>query len=264
MKADIVELYGVDRSRIRVIHNGIDLAEFSCTVGGTFRDKYRIDKPYILFVGRISRQKGILHLLEAVRRLKPRAGRRSGERAIQVVLAATSPDTPELLDEVRARIESLKSVPGVEVVWIQEMVPKDELVCLYSGAELFVCPSIYEPFGIINLEAMACSTAVVASAVGGIKEVVVPGETGLLVPLDSLGEAANFEPRDPARFEADLAEAIDVLLASPDLVRTMAAKARRRVEEHFSWRSIAAKTLDFYREVMARHAAGQAKTEHAP
>jgi glycosyltransferase involved in cell wall biosynthesis len=140
----------------------------------------------------------------------------------------------------RARLESENPI-----LWIPEIVPKPDIIALYTQASLFVCPSVYEPFGIINLEAMACGTPVVASAVGGIIEVVVPGKTGLLVPIDAVG-GADFEPKDPARFAADLAEAINKLLDDPDRLKEMGARSRERVEHFFSWTSIARWTMDFY------------------
>ena len=190
------------------------------------------------FVGRITRQKGIIHLVKALRHLDP---------GFQVVLCAGAPDTPEIAAEMKSAVEAAQQGrPGV--VWIEKMLPKAEIIALYSGAEVFVCPSIYEPFGIINLEAMACGTPVVASAVGGIPEVVVHGETGLLVPVEQNKEAP-FEPVNAERFALNLAEAINELMRDEVRRRHMAREARRRVEENFSWEVIAQKTAELYRVV---------------
>jgi glycosyltransferase involved in cell wall biosynthesis len=191
-----------------------------------------------LFVGRITRQKGIIHLVRALRYLDP---------GFQVVLCAGAPDTLEIAAEMKSAVEAAQQErPGV--VWIEKMLPKDEVIALYSGAEVFVCPSIYEPFGIINLEAMACGTPVVASAVGGIPEVVVHGETGLLVPVEQSKEAP-FEPVSTDSFAFNLAEAINELMRDEVRRRYMAREARRRVEENFSWEVIARKTAELYRVV---------------
>ena len=160
-------------------------------------------------------------------------------------MCAGAPDTPEIGREMAERIERMRLESENPILWIPEIVPKAEIIALYTQASLFVCPSVYEPFGIINLEAMACGTPVVASAVGGIIEVVVPGKTGLLVPVDAVG-GADFEPKDPARFAADLAEAINKLLDDPDRLKEMGARSRERVEHFFSWTSIARWTMDFY------------------
>jgi len=241
MNAETHELYGVPPQRIRVIHNGIDLDRYRPTFDTGTLVSLGIDprKPFILFVGRITRQKGLIHFVNALPYLR---------KGTQVVLCAGAPDTAALEAEIREKVGQVRSRCDLEIVWIPEIVPPDRLVVLYSHAALFVCPSVYEPFGIVNLEAMACGTPVVASAVGGIREAVSHGETGILVPFDSSG-AGDFEPRDPEAFSRDLAAAINELLDSPARLQAMGAAARRRVEEHFSWRSIAAKTLGFYREV---------------
>jgi alpha-maltose-1-phosphate synthase len=238
MKKDVHELYGVPLDRIRVIHNGIDLQEYRPTLNVATLREFGIDPdvPYVLFVGRITRQKGILHLVNAVRYLRADA---------QVVLCAGAPDTPEIAAEMSDAVERARTESTHKIVWIRDMLSKEKAVHLYSHAAIFVCPSVYEPFGIINLEAMACETPVVASAVGGIPEVVVDGETGLLVPTNPVS-AADVEPADPDRFSRALAAAVDLLLGDPDLRRSMARKARARVEEHFSWSSIARQTADFY------------------
>ncbi len=176
MKNDVHNLYGVNPDKVRIIHNGIDLDEFKPTINPKVLDKYGVDKniPYILFVGRITRQKGIIHLVNAIKYLKPGS---------QVVLCAGAPDTKEIGEEMKTNIEKARKDSKSKIIWIPNMVTHDDLVAIYSQACVFVCPSVYEPFGIINLEAMACQIPVVASAVGGIPEVVVHGETGLLVPV---------------------------------------------------------------------------------
>jgi glycogen synthase len=238
MREDVHALYGVPYSKIRVIHNGIDLNQYRPTTDPAVLTKYGIDpdRPFVLFVGRITRQKGIIYLVEAIKSIRP---------GVQVVLCAGAPDTPEIGREMADRVERARQESENPIVWIPEIVPKAEIIVLYTQASLFVCPSVYEPFGIINLEAMACGTPVVASAVGGIIEVVVPGKTGLLVPVDAEG-GTDFEPRDPAQFALDLAEAINRLLDDPDRLREMGARSRERVEHFFSWTSIARWTMDFY------------------
>ena len=239
-KADLLRLFRVDPARVHVIHNGIDLEEYAERRDDEVLQRHGVDpaRPYILFVGRITRQKGIIHLVKALRHLDP---------GFQVVLCAGAPDTPEIAAEMKSAVEAAQQGrPGV--VWIEKMLPKAEIIALYSGAEVFACPSIYEPFGIINLEAMACGTPVVASAVGGIPEVVVHGETGLLVPVEQNKEAP-FEPVNAERFALNLAEAINELMRDEVRRRHMAREARRRVEENFSWEVIAQKTAELYRVV---------------
>ena len=239
-KADLLRLFRVDPARVHVIHNGIDLEEYAERRDDEVLQRHGVDpaRPYILFVGRITRQKGIIHLVKALRHLDP---------GFQVVLCAGAPDTPEIAAEMKSAVEAAQQGrPGV--VWIEKMLPKAEIIALYSGAEVFVCPSIYEPFGIINLEAMACGTPVVASAVGGIPEVVVHGETGLLVPVEQNKEAP-FEPVNADSFAFNLAEAINELMRDEVRRRHMAREARRRVEENFSWEVIAQKTAELYRVV---------------
>ena len=241
-KADVLRLFDVDPARVHVIHNGIDLDEYREQRDAAVLKRHGIDPdiPYVLFVGRITRQKGIVHLVRALRHLDP---------GIQVVLCAGAPDTPEIAQEMKSAVDGAKAARA-GIVWIEEMVPKDEIMALYSGAELFVCPSIYEPFGIINLEAMACGTPVVASSVGGIPEVVVHGETGLLVPVEQMTESP-FEPIEAEKFARDLADAINELMRDEPRRRKMAEAARRRVEEHFSWTAIARRVADLYRGVSA-------------
>jgi starch synthase len=230
----------VDPAKVRVIHNGIDLQQYrkNPAVDALVKRGVDPDKPFVLFVGRITRQKGIIHLVNAIPKIDP---------AIQVVLCAGAPDTPEIGQEMAEGVEAVsKGRPGV--IWIREMLPREDVIQFYSHAAVFCCPSVYEPFGIINLEAMACETAVVASAVGGIPEVVVPGETGLLVDLKL--KQGTFDPIDPAKFSADLAAAINRVALDPGLREEFGRNGRRRVEDHFSWTAIAQRTLDLYRSLM--------------
>jgi alpha-maltose-1-phosphate synthase len=246
MGKDVHSLYGVPHDRIRIIHNGIDLSEYKPTSNPAILAKYRIDpqKPFVLFVGRITRQKGIIHLVDAVKYIRP---------GVQVVLCAGAPDTKEIGREMEERVEQARRDAAASIIWIPQMLPREEIIPLYTHASIFVCPSVYEPFGIINLEAMACETPVVASAVGGIKEVVIPGETGLLVPFKAASRT-NFEPKDSARFVHDLAAGVNKLLDDPQCAREMGLKSRDRVERHFSWSSIARRTLDFYSDLVKKRA----------
>ncbi len=237
---DVVRLFDVDPARVEIIHNGIDPDEYAPTDDVDALVRLGIDPalPYVLFVGRITRQKGIVHLVRAIRAFDP---------GFQVVLCAGAPDTADIAAEMEAAVAEARAVrPGIH--WIAEMVDRPTVRQLYAHAAVFCCPSVYEPFGIINLEAMACETAVVASAVGGIPEVVVDGETGLLVPFEPAG-GTSFEPRDPGRFEADLAAAINALMADPARRERMGRAGRRRAIEHFSWAEIARQTVDLYRRV---------------
>jgi len=245
MQNDVRELYGVPVEKVRVIYNGIDVERYKPTYNLEVLTRYGIDpeKPYILFVGRITHQKGIMHLLRAAAYL---------EKGVQVVLCATDPDTEDLGREMAHRIEELKAQNGLRIIWVSSFVPTDDIIPLYSHAAIFVCPSIYEPFGIINLEAMACGTPVVATAVGGIKEVVAPQETGLLVPFDHKCPE-DHQPQAAAELARDLAEAINELLSDPEKRRTMGNKARKRVEALFSWRQVARQTLDFYQVIIEAH-----------
>ena len=238
-KADVLRLFNVDEKKIHVVHNGIDLNEYRKITTTEALAGYGIDPkvPYVLFVGRITRQKGIVHLVNAIKYLNP---------DMQVILCAGAPDTPEIAAEMQAAVQAAQR-PGV--IWIREMVQKSTVYELYSHAAVFCCPSIYEPFGIINLEAMACGTAVVASAVGGIKEVVVHGETGYLVPLQQMSESP-FEPLDPEQFSRDLAARINELMENPALREKMGAAGRKRAEECFSWAAIARQTAGIYQELV--------------
>jgi alpha-maltose-1-phosphate synthase len=241
MKKDVHELYGVAPERIRVIHNGIDLDQYQPRPNVETLREFGIDPdlPYVLFVGRVTRQKGIVHLVNAIRFLN---------EGVQVVLCAGAPDTPEIAAEMAAAVERARAGTRHEIIWIRDMLPKEKTITLYTHAAIFVCPSVYEPFGIINLEAMACETPVVASAVGGIPEVVDDGETGLLVPVEPAGPA-DVEPADPVQFSRALAAAVNALLEAPDLRQSMGRKARARVEAHFSWTSIARQTAAFYADL---------------
>jgi glycogen synthase len=241
-KDDIERLFNVDPARVHVIHNGIDLNEYRKIDSTGGLERYGIDpaKPYLLFVGRITRQKGLQHLVRAIQFM---------DRDFQIVLCAAAPDTAQLGEEMRIAVERAKAQrPGI--IWIDEMVDQQAACELYSHAAVFVCPSIYEPFGIINLEAMACETAVVASAVGGIKEVVIDGETGLLVPIDQMKQSP-FEAIDPEKFARDLAERINELMTNPQLRERFGKAGRKRVEQNFSWAAIAEKTKGLYTSLLS-------------
>jgi glycogen synthase len=239
-REDILKHFQVEPGRIRVIPNGIDVKQYHSTSDTDALDKAGIPAglPYVLFVGRITRQKGIIHLVRAIRHLAPGLG---------VVLLAGQPDTPEIGEEMKRGVAEIQKSRD-HVYWIPEMVSKRDAIQFYSQARVFCCPSIYEPFGIINLEAMACGTPVVASAVGGIKEVVVPEETGLLVSFKQQSEAP-FEAVDPEGFARDLAAGINRVVADSALRDRMGAAGRRRAEQYYSWKSIAGRVLELYREV---------------
>lgn len=236
-KDDILQHFDVDEDKVKVIYNGINLQEYATTSEADTLDNYGIDrdKPYVLFVGRITRQKGIIHLVNAIQYIHPDT---------QIVLCAGAPDTEEIGVEMENAVNEVKKTRN-NVIWIDKMITKKEVIQLYSHAGVFCCPSIYEPFGIINIEAMACHTAVVASAVGGIKEVVVNGETGILVPV-AQQKTAPFEPVNPDQFAKDLAEGINKVIEDPDLRQDMAEKGRKRVEDYFDWTSIAKQVEALY------------------
>ncbi len=240
-KADILKAYpDVEPGRIHVIYNGIDLAEYQKISETKALTDYGVDPavPYVLFVGRITRQKGVTHLVDAISHLPPDT---------QVVLCAGAPDTPEIAGELRNKVEKARQ-HHPRIVWIEKMVTKLEAIQLYSHARVFCCPSVYEPFGIINLEAMACRAPVVASATGGIKEVVVDGETGYLVPFEQ-NPLTSF-PSDPEKFARDLAAPINALLNDNEKCRRFGDAGRKRVEEIFSWTAIAQQTIDLYESLI--------------
>jgi glycogen synthase len=238
-REDILRVSPARPERVHVIHNGIDTAMYRPVPETDALVRYGVDpnRPYVLFVGRITRQKGIVHLARAIPRIDPSA---------QVVLCAGAPDTPEIGLEMEEAVAAAERGRG-GVVWIREMVPREVAIQLYSHAAVFCCPSIYEPFGIINLEAMACGTPVVASAVGGIPEIVVEGETGLLVPVELKPD--EFEPVEPERFSVDLADAINRLLADPAERERMGTAGRARAERQFAWEAIARQTADLYQSL---------------
>jgi glycogen synthase len=241
-RREVLECYKIPEERVHVIHNGVDTEVFRPSDPAPVLEKHGIprEKPYLLFVGRITRQKGVIHLVNALRHVDP---------SLQAVLCAGAPDTPEIGEEMERAVRELaKRRSGVH--WVREMVPVPDLVRFYSGAALFVCPSVYEPFGIINLEAMAAGSPVVASKVGGIPEAVLDGETGILVPFESR-PPPDFEPRDPARFAGDLAAAVNRLWGDEGLRRRMREAGRRRVVEMFSWSRIARQTVALFEAVRA-------------
>ena len=241
MRGDILTSYPqVDPEKLRVVHNGIDTSVYQPTEDDTALDRFGIsrDRPYALFVGRITRQKGLIHLLRAAR---------SFDDDVDLVLCASSPDTPEIAAEVSEALTALQARrrPG-SIVWIDQQVDRGSLIQLLSHARVFTCPSVYEPMGIVNLEAMACQTAVVASAVGGIPEVVQDGVTGSLVP---------YHPHLPEKFEQDFAAAVNALVSDEVLAADFGREGRQRAVTHFSWTSIAEQTLAVYRWAIERRAA---------
>jgi starch synthase len=240
-KEDILRAYPeIKPERIHVIYNGIDLTEYQKTEETSALTKYGVDPtvPYVLFVGRITRQKGVTHLVEAIPHLP---------KGTQVVLCAGAPDTPEIAAEMREKIEQVSKI-NPRVVWIEKMLSRTDAIQFYSNASVFCCPSVYEPFGIINLEAMACRAPVVASAVGGILEVVVDGETGYLVPFEQ--DPVTTFPSNPEKFSRDLAEKVSELLADPEKAKRFGVAGRRRVEETFAWSAIADQTISLYENLI--------------
>jgi len=237
---DVLRLFDVQPERVHVIHNGIDLDQYrrDSRVDALQARGVDPERPFVLFVGRITRQKGIIHLVNAIPQLDPQ---------LQVALLAGAPDTPEIGREMTERVAEV-SAGRDGVIWVQEMLPRPEVIQFYSHAAVFCCPSVYEPFGIINLEAMACETAVVASAIGGIPEVVVPGQTGELVELEL--KPGTFDPVDPERYVTGLAEAINRVALDPALRERYGRNGRRRVEDHFSWTAIAERTLELYKALV--------------
>ncbi|MFH1574959.1 MAG: glycogen synthase [Acidobacteriota bacterium] len=248
MRADILRMFDVEESKVHVIHNGIDTDEFSPRRSDGALLRYGIDPkvPYVLFVGRMTEQKGIRHLLRSVAWM---------DAGYQVVLCAGAADTPEFAAEMRA-LAGEASAARAGVIWIEEMVERESLIELYSHAAVFCCPSVYEPFGIINLEAMACGTPVVAASVGGIPEIVMDGETGLLVPLP-LADAPPHAPVDADGYARDLADRINRLMADPGLRGRMGQAGRERAAERFSWKKIAESTVRLYRDILDRDPVGR-------
>jgi starch synthase len=243
MRDDVLACYpAIDPRRVEVIYNGIDAEEYRPDPRTDVLERHGIDPsaPAVVFVGRITRQKGVPHLLEAARRFDPSA---------QLVLCAGAPDTPEIGAEVERRVSALRA-EREGVIWIEQMLPKPEVIQILSHATVFACPSIYEPLGIVNLEAMACEAAVVATATGGIVEVVVDGITGLLVPFDPRDDGTR-EPRDPDAFAAAIAERVNALLADPARAAAMGRAGRQRAVERFAWPAIARETADLYGRLAA-------------
>jgi starch synthase len=243
MRNDILRTYpAIDPGRVGVVHNGIDTDEFRPDPDTGFLGGFGIDAavPSIVFVGRVTRQKGLTHLLHAATML---------DRGVQLVLCAGAPDTPELEAEILANVESLRAA-GHRVTWIERMVSRPELIQVLSHATVFVCPSVYEPLGIVNLEAMACETAVVATRTGGIPEVVEDGVTGLLVPIEPRDDGTG-EPLDPGAFARALAEGIETVLADPVLAERFGRAGRERAVDHFAWGTIAERVVGVYESVLA-------------
>lgn len=243
MKTDVIEAYGIKPEKVTVIHNGIDPEFYQPTFDIDLLNEYGINPsiPFVLFVGRITRQKGISQLIAAAKYFNTNC---------QIVLCAGAPDTPEIAKETEELIKELKSQKN-GVILISEMLPREKIKILYSHARVFACPSLYEPFGIINLEAMACETPVVGSAVGGIPEIIIEGETGFLIPLESVSRT-DFNPKKPEEFQQNFAAKVNQLLDDENLANAMGKAGRERVLDIFSWESIAKTTYNYYKEVIAR------------
>lgn len=242
MGDDVLRCYPeIDPARVHVVHNGIDTAQWAPRHAPDRVRELGVDpdRPSVVFVGRITRQKGLPLFLRACAELAPE---------VQIVLCAGAPDTPEIEAEVVALVDALAAT-RTGVVWIREMLPRADVIALLTAATAFACPSIYEPLGIVNLEAMACETAVVATATGGIPEVVVPGETGLLVPIDQADDGTG-TPLDPDRYVRDFAAALNEVVADPGRAATMGRAGRQRAIDHFSWTAIAEKTIGVYSSVI--------------
>lgn len=244
MRRDILRAYPtIDPDRVEVVYNGIDLDDWAPNDDAEAVRALGVDPaaPSIVFVGRITRQKGLPYLLRAARALPPE---------VQLVLCAGAPDTPEIMAEVTGLVDELR-LEREGVVWIDRHLPRPELTALLTAATAFVCPSVYEPLGIVNLEAMACGAPVVGTATGGIPEVVDDGVTGVLVPIEQLQDGTG-TPVDPDRFVADLAAALTAVVSDPARAAEMGAAGRRRAEELFAWSSIATRTIEVYERVLGR------------
>ena len=248
MRKDVLASYpAVDPDRVHVVHNGIDSGLWQRDTSEAARESVRAlgvdpERPMAVFVGRITRQKGLPYLLRALAELPPE---------VQVVLLAGAPDTPEIKAEVIALVDDLRAGRGgaESVVWVDDMLPRAKVIAVLSHATVFLCPSVYEPLGIVNLEAMACGAAVVATATGGIPEVVVDGETGWLVPIEQVQDGTG-TPVDPDRFVADLAAAINEAVSDPERAARRGAAGRERAVEQFSWTTVAERTVEVYRSVL--------------
>ena len=242
MRRDVLACYpAIDPDRVRVIYNGIDAEVYKPDPATHVLERYGIDpdKPSVVFVGRITRQKGVTYLCDAALEIHPSA---------QLVLCAGAPDTPEIGAEIAAKVDRVRAERG-NVIWLEQMLPKREVIQILSHATVFVCPSIYEPLGIVNLEAMACETAVVATRTGGIPEVLEDGVTGLLVPFEPRDDGSR-APVDPERFAVDIAARVNELVRDPERAAEMGRAGRRRAIDHFSWRAIAEQTVELYRSLL--------------
>lgn len=243
MKTDVIEAYGVAPEKVTVIHNGIDPEFYKPTFDTDLLLEYGINPeiPFVLFVGRITRQKGISQLISAAKYFN---------KNCQIVLCAGAPDTEEIARETESLIQELQSERD-GIILISEMLPREKIKVLYSHARVFACPSLYEPFGIINLEAMSCETPVVGSAVGGIPEIIIEGETGYLIELESISRT-DFNPKNPEEFQKNFAEKINLLLDDENLATQMGKAGRERVLDIFSWESIAKTTYNYYEKVISK------------
>jgi starch synthase len=242
MRRDVLSCYPqIDPERVGVIYNGIDTEQYRPDPGTDVLERYGVDpgQPSVVFVGRITRQKGVTYLCDAALQIDP---------AAQLVLCAGAPDTPEIGAEIAAKVDRVRAERG-NVIWLEQMLPKSEVIQLLSHATVFVCPSIYEPLGIVNLEAMACETAVVATRTGGIPEVVEDGETGLLVPFEPRDDGSR-APVDAEQFATDIAELVNELVRDPERAAEMGRAGRRHAIDHFSWRAIAEQTVELYRSLL--------------
>ena len=243
MRRDILRSYPfLDEERVVTVHNGIDLEKWKPVQNDELLEKLGIDpsRPSVVFVGRITRQKGLTYLLRAAAKLPPE---------VQLILCAGAPDTPEILAEVRAGVAELQTQRS-GVIWIEELLSQPDLSAVLTAATTFVCPSVYEPLGIVNLEAMACGAPVVGTATGGIPEVVEEGVTGRLVPIDQADDGTG-TPLDPERFVEDLARILTEVVSDPAAAEAMGRAGRERAEKHFGWAAISQRTQEIYASVLA-------------